>query len=94
METENDKALWKTAKKRVAFKKQLAVYLIVNASFWLYWIFSENTHNRQSYVPWPVWPMIGWGIGLAFSYYNAYGAGQTNSVEKEYQKLKQKQGEG
>ena len=40
-----------------------------------------------------VWPMIGWGIGLAFQYLDAYGGNKTDLVQKEYERLKNKQKE-
>lgn len=41
-------------------------------------------------MPWPVWSMLGWGIGLLFQYLNAYGGAKQDLVEKEYKKLKNK----
>lgn len=86
MEVEKDKELWKIAKKRVGFKRHLATYLIVNATLWLLWLFTDS----KSDFPWPIWPMFGWGIGLAFSYRDAYVHPSSNAVEKEYEKLKNK----
>jgi len=34
--------------------------------------------------------MLGLGIGLLFQYLNAYGEAKKNLVEKEYEKLKNK----
>lgn len=41
-------------------------------------------------MPWPVWSMLGWGIGLLFQYLNAQGAAKQNLVVKEYEKFKNK----
>ncbi|HQQ94646.1 MAG TPA: 2TM domain-containing protein [Bacteroidia bacterium] len=87
MENEKDKALWKLAKARVAFKRHAFTYLIVNAFFWAIW-FAGEEHKTESGMPWPIWPMLGWGIGLAFQYMGAYFP--SNSVENEYNKLKEK----
>lgn len=89
MEAEKDQELWKIAKKRVVFKRHLATYLIINALFWALWYFT-HWHYRQAGIPWPVWSMLGWGIGLLFSYLNAYALPKHNSVRKEYDKLKNK----
>lgn len=87
METEKDKALWRTAKKRVGFRRHLATYLVINGMFWLIWALSDHTEHKNNF-PWPVWPMLGWGIGLAFSYLDAYVFTSSNAIEKEYEKLK------
>ena len=44
-----------------------------------------------NHLPWPIWPMIGWGIGLAFHFAGAYIFPKANSVEREYEKLKNQQ---
>lgn len=85
METLQDRNqdLWKVAKKRVAFKRHLGTYIIINTMFWLLWLFTDS-HNH---FPWPVWPMIGWGIGLAFNYMDAYVMKSDSAIQKEYDKL-------
>ncbi len=91
--TEKDAALWETAKKRAAFKKSFAVYCIVNIFLWCIWYFTKYQHDytdRQDWIPWPIWPTLGWGIGTAFQYINAYISPKSFSVENEYQKLKNK----
>lgn len=90
METEKDRELWKIAKKRVGFKRHLATYVIINLMFWAVWYLTDN-HNRKHDFPWPVWPMLGWGIGLLFNYLNAYVFTKHDAVEKEYEKLKKRQ---
>ncbi|WP_317896551.1 2TM domain-containing protein [Aurantibacillus circumpalustris] len=86
METEKDRDLWKIAKKRVGFKRHLTTYIIINTMLWLFWLFNED----KSDFPWPLWPMLGWGVGLAFNYREAYISPNNNSIEKEYEKLKKK----
>ena len=89
METnpERNNQLWKIAQKRAAFKKHLASYFIINAFFWALWLFADGIHENDGW-PWPVWPMLGWGIGVAFDYIGAYHDGKATSTEKEYEKLK------
>lgn len=87
---EKDKQLWEIAKKRASFKQHLITYLLVNAFFWVLWFLNGNRHYGGG-VPWPVWPMVGWGIGLASHYFGAYVYPKDNSVEREYEKLKNKQ---
>ena len=87
MEEQKDQKLWKLAKKRADFQRSLASYFIVNGFLWALWWFTDNDHEG---LPWPVWPMLGWGLGLIFQYLNAYGGSKDDLAEKEYQKLKNK----
>lgn len=92
-----DPALWEIAQKRAGFKTHAVTYVIMNTFFWAVWFFSSNRHQDDfeivnlHHFPWPVWPMVGWGIGLAFHFAGAYIFPRANSVEHEYEKLKQQQ---
>jgi hypothetical protein len=81
-----DPHLWHLARKRAAFKRHLAVYLIVNLFLWLIWYFNGARIYNDS-IPWPLWTTGGWGIGLAFHYMGAYVATGDRSVDREYEKL-------
>ena len=91
-----DPVLWEIAQKRANFKKHLITYVIMNSFFWAIWFVSSGRHQMDfnvnifswSHFPWPIWPMLGWGIGLAFSYADAYVFPKSNSIETEYEKLK------
>lgn len=83
----NDK-LWEMAQKRVAFRRHLLVYVLVNVLLVIMWYFtSYNRGNNDGY--WFAYPLLGWGIGLAFHYWGAYHD-DLDSVEKEYQKIREK----
>ena len=85
-----DPQLWDIARKRASFKSHLITYLIVNLGLWLIWYFTgARTYGNN--IPWPAWSSFGWGIGLAAHYASAYMSNGTNAVEKEYEKLTQKQ---
>lgn len=84
---QQDNMLWQLARKRAAFKWNFAAYVIVNPFLIGVWYFSSGP---GSYF-WPVWPILGWGIGMAFSYAAAYHSLQFNAVQKEYDKLKKEQ---
>ena len=86
-----DPALWEIAQKRASFKGHLVSYIIVNAFFWVLWYFTGQHVDDESRFPWPVWPMLGWGIGIAFHFAGAYIFPRSNTVENEYQKLKNQQ---
>ncbi len=85
-EQQRDEELWQTAKARVAFKWSLASYIIVNSFLIGIWYFT----SKNDYF-WPIWPILGWGIGIAFHYARAYHSNQLSSVENEYNRLKNNQ---
>src|SRR5438045_1843217 len=93
-----DEQLWRIAKKRAGFKKHLATYLIINAFLWAMWYFTlghtqiENVSIDGDSFPWPIWTTLAWGVGLAFSYYNAYHNNRESATMREYQKLKEREG--
>jgi hypothetical protein len=47
------------ARPRLRLDAQTRTYLAVIALLWLIWLVSGAGY------PWPVWPMLGWGIGVA-----------------------------
>jgi hypothetical protein len=89
---DKDEQLWRIAKKRAGFKKQLASYIIINGFLWALWFFTEGYSNDYNGIPWPIWSTLGWGVGLAFSYYSAYMENRENDTMREYQKLKDREG--
>lgn len=86
MDKVQDDALWKIAKKRSAFKLQLVIYLVINGFLVGLWYV---TTGRNSYF-WPMWPMLGWGIGIIFQFVDAYMTNGVFSEDKEFEKLKKK----
>ena len=91
MENVKDPELWKLAQKRAGFKQHAILYVIMNIFFWLLWYFTKQGYSGDNNIPWPVWATLGWGIGLFFQYRAAYVYPKSNSAEKEYYKLKNKQ---
>lgn len=91
MEHQRDKTLWKMAKKRVAFRQHLFTYCVVNAFLWGLWYYTRAEQGSGlKGIPWPVWATLGWGIALAFSFYEAYFGYQDFATEREYEKLMRK----
>jgi len=78
---QKDMNLWHTAKKRAGFKWGLLSYLVINLFFVALWFFGDRGYF------WPIWCMLGWGIGLIFQYFKAYHKTGIFSAEKEYEKL-------
>lgn len=85
-----DRHLWEIAEKRASFKSHIIIYLIVNVFLWLLWAIDGANTNHKG-IPWPLWSTVGWGVGLTFHYIGAYVYPKGNSVEREYEKLKNEQ---
>ncbi|MDZ4665741.1 MAG: 2TM domain-containing protein [Bacteroidota bacterium] len=92
LQNERERQLWKQAKKRVGFKRQLAAYMIVNTFLWVLWFIGDKNETITSieFAPWPLWCTLGWGIGLVFSYFDAFVFNKPDSIEREFEKLKGK----
>ena len=56
-EEQRQRAIRRIRAKR-GFRVHFAVYLAVNALLVLIWAMTPTTYF------WPVWPMLGWGIGV------------------------------
>jgi len=84
---QRDEQLWQIAKARAGFKWGLFSYLIINAFLVVIWFF---TSGIGSYF-WPIWAMLGWGVGLAFQYFHAYHGTKFLSAAEEYEKLKEQE---
>ena len=91
MQDQKDERLWRMAKKRAAFKKSFTSYIVVNAFLWAIWWFTAGRRGVNMYWPWPIWPMLGWGIGLGLQYFEAYNGDRETIAEKEYEKLRRQQ---
>lgn len=83
--------LWKAAKKRVGFRRHLAAYAVINTLFWALWYIMDFKSRESSGIPWPLFPMMGWGLVLFLHFLGAFVfVSRYASVEKEYEKLKNK----
>jgi len=89
------------AKRRVGFRIHFAVYLIVIIINWLIWavtfpswgITLSNYDNTKLLLIkwlliWPIYPTIGWGIGIIIHYLTAFHADKLFSVDKEIERIK------
>lgn len=59
-------AALKRVKAKRDFKSHAAAYVIVNAMLVGIWVVSGRGYF------WPVWALLGWGIGLAFNAWSVY----------------------
>lgn len=84
-----EKMLWDVARRRASFKGHFSSYVLFCIFFWALWLFSGR-HESGNGIPWPVWPMLGWGIGVASHYVGAFVYPKDDAVQREYDKLKNK----
>lgn len=82
MTPDTDNQLRQLARKRVEFRSHLIVFCVTIGGLWLIWYFTGAGYM------WPLWPMIGWGIGLIFHYVFEYRSSRLLSEEEEYKRLK------
>ena len=97
-ETENrnimestDQQLWALAKSRAKFKRSLGSYSLVIPFLWVIWYLTMPVEAKKYHIPWPIWPMLGWGLGLGIQYLKAYHTLGGSLEQSEYDKLKTKQ---
>ena len=62
----NDPA--RIAKARIGFKVHLVTYISVISFLWIIAFVTGPIYDH----PWPIYPMMGWGIGLVAHYFAAY----------------------
>ena len=53
-------------KQKRDFRTHLSVYVVVNALLVAIWALSGAGYF------WPVWPILGWGVGMAFHWWDTY----------------------
>jgi hypothetical protein len=70
----------KAIKRKRDFKAHLVAYVIVNAFLVAVWAMSGDGYF------WPIWVIEGWGIGLAFNAWDAYGRHADAISEAEIQR--------
>jgi transcriptional regulator with XRE-family HTH domain len=85
-----DQQLWLVAKRRAKFKRSLSAYVLVISFLWIVWYLRMPELSRYERFPWPIWPMVGWGLGLGIQYVNAYVFEVDSLEQREYDKLKAK----
>ena len=57
-------------RRKRAFQAQVVSYVVINVFLWGLWLFTKGDGDQGF---WPAWVTLGWGIGLAFSAWHAYG---------------------
>ena len=86
-----ERRLWKKAKKRAAFKKNLSSYVVVNIALLVLWVLTNDEPWRFNNF-WPAWVLFGWGIALIFNFQAAYSQDTEESMEQEMERLREEEG--
>lgn len=94
MENLKDEDLWRIARKRAEFRKGFYSYVITNLFLWAVWWFTAGNKTGFVGIPWPLWVMLGWGLGLAKLYYDAFHGSKEDVTQQEYEKLKSERDRG
>lgn len=86
-----DEEIRELARARVGFRYHALAYVAVNAFLVaLWWYTGRGAGLGGDDVPfWPMWPFLGWGLGLAFHGWGAYGR-QLDAVAREEETLRAK----
>ena len=95
----SDEQIYEEAKKRVeekkGFRTHAIVYVVVNAFLALIWWLTGGRITDAG-VPWFVWPLGGWGIGLLFHGLGVYVFSKPHedrrAIEREAEKIRKEQG--
>jgi 2TM domain len=59
-------------KSRHDFRVHLVIYVLVNAALIVLWYATNGGADGDPGFFWPVFPIVGWGIGLAIHAYTVY----------------------
>jgi hypothetical protein len=77
-----EQAIERLAKKR-DFQAHLLAFTLVNATLWVIWAMTGAG------FPWPVFPLLGWGIGMVFHAWDVFGAPPTEArIQREIARLR------
>ena len=84
-----DNDLWKKAHERAGFKMHFLIYVIIIAFLWVLWGFLRYINKETDDGYWPLFPMLGWGLGVFLHYLSVYSWKQ-KFTQREYEKLLKK----
>lgn len=73
-----DRQIARLARARVSFRIHAATYVAINVFLFGVWFMTD----RGGYY-WPAWTHLGWGLGLAFHGFGAYGPGPSMMAREE-----------
>jgi hypothetical protein len=73
------------AEARYGFRWHLAIYIIVNLGLVAIWYYTGAG------FPWPIFPILFWGLGVLGHYWGAYHTTGGGWIERETQKILQEE---
>jgi 2TM domain len=84
---ERDQAIRRLRAKR-EFYQHVTAYVIVNLGLIVVWALTGGDYF------WPVWPILGWGIGLLFHGWSVYGEKPMTeeAIQREIERGRQRAG--
>ena len=68
-------------RKKGEFRSHLTSYVLVNAALVVIWALT----NAGGYF-WPIWPILGWGVGIGFHAWETYGQRSEGPTEDQIQR--------
>lgn len=77
-----EQRIFEQAKRKVGFKIHFTIFILLIPVNWIIWYFTDRNYL------WPVWPLLGWGLGILFHYIGVYHADKFFSVDKEVEKIR------
>jgi 2TM domain len=85
-ETVREQAI-RVLKKKQDFRDHLLAFVLVNSFLWVIWgvVYAFG----GPVFPWPIFPLLGWGIGLSFHARDAFGRKpfSEEEIQREAQRL-------
>lgn len=88
MESDQRARALKRLEAKREFRQHATAYVVVNIVLVVIWALTSN----GGYF-WPIWPILGWGIGLAFHAWGTYGERPITEadIQREMERGKQPQ---
>ncbi len=74
---------YRKAKERVTKKKEFYSHLVTYLSMSVFFIVLNLMTSRGHF--WFQWPMIGWGLGVLFHYFDVFGVPGVGGLDEEWE---------
>ncbi len=103
-ETRIRQRIEKRYKERQGLVTNVVAYVLVNIMLWSIWFFSSQSDfaslstGGEFPFPWPIFPFLGWGIGVvahSMEYYSKYGGGASRreeAIQREIERERERSG--